>query len=209
MPRVRADDYEEKRNNILNVASTLFAEFGYTGTRMEEIAENCGVSKSMLYHYFKKKEDVLFAILQSHVTRLVKLVEAHLRDQSELGGEEFFRRFVQLWLEPSAVVRARHVVGMVEVRHLTAKQKVKQVKLEKVLLDLVGDVLVKLNSRVAPSERRVYSLLLIGMMNWVELWYKESGAVSPSELYRMVGRLFLDGMLNVNGSVGKPKATSN
>ena len=209
MPRVRADDYEEKRNNILNVASTLFAEFGYTGTRLEEIAENCGVSKSMLYHYFKKKEDVLFSILQSHVTRLVKLVEGHLRDQSESGDEEFFRRFVQLWLEPSAVVRARHVVGMVEVRHLTVKQKAKQVKLEKVLLDLVGDVLVKLNSRVAPSERRVYSLLLIGMMNWVELWYKESGTVSPAELYRMVGRLFLDGLLNVNGSVVKPKAASN
>jgi AcrR family transcriptional regulator len=206
MPRVRADDYEEKRINILNVASTLFAEFGYTGTRMEEIATSCGVSKSMLYHYFKKKEDVLFAILQSHVTRLVKLVEAHLRDNSSLGDEEFFRRFVQLWLEPSAVVRARHVVGMVEVRHLTAKQKSKQVKLEKVLLDLVGDVLVKLNGRVVPSERRVYSLLLIGMMNWVELWYKEAGSVSPAELYKMVGRLFLDGLLSVNGR--KPKAAS-
>lgn len=207
MPRVRADDYEAKRINILNVSSTLFAEFGYTGTRMEEVAESCGVSKSMLYHYFKKKEDVLFAILQSHVTRLVDLVEAHLRDNKGQGNEEFFRRFVQLWLEPSAMVRARHVVGMVEVRHLTAKQKVKQVKLEKVLLDLVGEVLGKLNSRLVSSERRVYSLLLIGMMNWVELWYKESGAVSPAELYKMVGRLVLDGLLNVNGD--KPKAGSS
>ncbi len=206
MARVRADDYEEKSNNILNVAATLFAEFGYTGTRMEQIAESCGVSKSMLYHYFKKKEDVLFAILQSHVTRLVKLVEAHLRDKSELGDEEFFRGFVQLWLEPSSVVRARHVVGMVEMRHLTAAQKNKQVKLEKVLLDLVGDVLVKLNGKVASNEKRVYSLLLIGMMNWVELWYKEAGAVSPAELYKMVGRLFLDGLFNINGT--KKKVTT-
>jgi Tetracyclin repressor-like, C-terminal domain len=59
---------------------------------------------------------------------------------------------------------------------------------------------------VVPSERRVYSLLLIGMMNWVELWYKEAGSVSPAELYKMVGRLFLDGLLSVNGR--KPKAAS-
>lgn len=206
MPRVRADDYEKKRINILNVASTLFAEFGYSGTRMEEIAEICGVSKSMLYHYFKKKEDVLFAILQIHVTRLVDLVQVHLRDNSELGQKEFFRRFVQLWLEPTSMVRSRHVVGMVEVRHLTAKQKAKQVKLEKVLLDLVGDVIGRLNVRLLSSERRIYSLLLIGMMNWVELWFKESGAVSPAELYKMVGRLVLDGLLNVDS--GKRKAVS-
>ena len=175
---------------------------------MEEVAESCGVSKSMLYHYFKKKEDVLFAILQSHVTRLAELVGGHLRDNSDLGHEEFFRRFVQLWLEPTAMVRARHVVGMVEVRHLTAKQKTKQVKLEKVLLDLVGEVLGKLNDRLIPSERRIYSLLLIGMMNWVELWFKESGAVSPAELYKMLGRLVMDGLLHVDGNK-KKKAVSN
>jgi len=208
MPRVRADDYEKKRINILNAASTLFAEFGYSGTRMEEVAESCGVSKSMLYHYFKKKEDVLFAILQSHVTRLAELVGGHLRDNSDLGHEEFFRRFVQLWLEPTAMVRARHVVGMVEVRHLTAKQKTKQVKLEKVLLDLVGEVLGKLNDRLLPAERRIYSLLLIGMLNWVELWFKESGAVSPAELYKMLGRLVMDGLLHVDGNK-KKKAVSN
>ena len=105
------------------------------------------------------------------------------------------------------MVRARHVVGMVEVRHLTAKQKTKQVKLEKVLLDLVGEVLGKLNDRLLPAERRIYSLLLIGMLNWVELWFKESGAVSPAELYKMAGRLVMDGLLHVDGN--KKKAVSN
>ncbi|MDD2919646.1 TetR/AcrR family transcriptional regulator [Rhodoferax sp.] len=207
MPRIRADDYLEKRDNILDLASALFADHGYMGTKMEQIAESCGVSKSMLYHYFKKKEDILFAILQSHVTRLIKLVEAQLRDEVNLSNEEFFRHFVQLWLEPSDEVRSRHVVGMVEVRHLTPRQKAKQVKLEKTLLDLVTNVLVKINGRVGPGERRIYSLLLIGMMNWVELWYKRAGSVSPAELYTMVGRLFLDGFLNVVGEKAKHSAT--
>lgn len=199
MSRIRAEDYEDKRNNILNIASTLFAEHGYMGAKMEQIAENCGVSKSMLYHYFKKKEDVLFAILQVHVARLIDLVESHLKAEGKLSTEEFFRKFVQLWLEPSAVVRARHVVGMVEMRHLTAAQKTKQIKLEKKLLELVGNVLERINNRVGPDDRRIYSLLLIGMMNWVELWYNQAGSISPDELYKMVGRLFLDGFISAKG----------
>ena len=84
---------------------------------------------------------------------------------------------------------------MVEMRYLTDKQKAKQIKLEKRLLDLVTEVLSKVNPNVAPVQRRMDSLLLIGMMNWVELWYKQSGKVSPAEFYKMVAQLFLNGYL--------------
>ena len=203
MPRSRADDFEDKRNNILNVAAALFAEHGYTGTKMEQIAEHCNVSKSMLYHYFEKKEDVLFDILQEHVRRLIRLVEAHIKANTGADNEEFFRGFVQVWLEPSSDVRARHVVAMVDMRYLTDKQKVKQIKLEKRLLDLASEVLTKLNPHVGPVERRAYCLLLIGMMNWIELWYKQSGRISPSELYKMIGHLFMQGFLDAPEKTAK------
>lgn len=196
MPRIRADDYDDKRSNILNAASNLFAEHGYTGTKMEQIAEQCNVSKSMLYHYFEKKEDVLFAILQEHVLRLIRLVEAHIRSGGTSDKEAFFRQFVQLWLEPSDEVRARHVVALVDMRYLTEAQKTKQKKLEKSLLDLVSDVLATVNGSVNPVERRIYSLLLVGMMNWIEIWYKESGLVSPADLYEMVSNLFMSGFVD-------------
>jgi AcrR family transcriptional regulator len=196
MPRIRADDYDDKRSNILNAASNLFAEHGYTGTKMEQIAEKCNVSKSMLYHYFVKKEDVLFAILQEHVLRLIKLVEIHIESGRTTNKEEFFRQFVQLWLKPSDEVRARHVVALVDMRYLTDVQKAKQKKLEKTLLDLVSNVLATVNGNVNPVERRVYSLLLVGMMNWIEIWYKESGLISPTDLYEMVSALFMSGFLD-------------
>lgn len=198
MPRIRADDYVQKKTNILNAAATLFAEHGYTGTKMEQIAEQCGVSKSMLYHYFEKKEDVLFAIMQEHVLRLIKLVEGHIKEKGDTDPDEFFRGFVQLWLEPSEGVRARHVVALVDMRYLTPKQKAKQVKLEKIMLDLVSKVLTRLNGNVDAAGSRVHSLLLIGMMNWIELWYKQSGSISPGELYKMVGRLFTSGFMNIH-----------
>jgi AcrR family transcriptional regulator len=75
MPRIRANDYDDKKSKILDAAARLFADQGYAGSRMEEIAKSCGVSKSMLYHYFKKKEDVLFDILQEHVSSLIEAIK--------------------------------------------------------------------------------------------------------------------------------------
>ena len=61
---------------------------------MDEIGTACGVSKSMLYHYFKKKEDVLADILQEHVSRLIESINAHV--DAGVNGDKFdyFRRFV-------------------------------------------------------------------------------------------------------------------
>ena len=79
MPRVQADDYDAKKSKILDAAASLFADRGYAGSRMDEIAKACGVSKSMLYHYFKKKEDVLADILQEHVSRLIESISSRFR----------------------------------------------------------------------------------------------------------------------------------
>ena len=47
------------RDRILNEALTLFAENGYDGTSVEEIAEKVGIKAPSLYNHFKGKEDIL------------------------------------------------------------------------------------------------------------------------------------------------------
>ncbi|CAN5420352.1 TetR/AcrR family transcriptional regulator [soil metagenome] len=207
MPRTRAGDYDDKRTQVLDVAAALFGEFGYTGTKMEQIAERCNVSKSMVYHYFKKKEDVLFDIQQEHVLGLISAVETYIKQNQAANPDDFFRGFVQVYLEPAPKVRARHVVAMVEMRYLTDKQKARQVKLERRFLTLVDSVLAKVNPEVEPVDRKVFCLLLVGMMNWIELWYKSSGKLSPAELYKMIGHLFLHGFLEVGAKAKRAPAT--
>src|SRR5664279_811352 len=63
MPRVRSDDYETKGNAILDCAAILFAREGYPSAKMQDIAVACGATKSMLYHYYPTKDDLLFAML--------------------------------------------------------------------------------------------------------------------------------------------------
>jgi AcrR family transcriptional regulator len=149
----------------------------------------------MLYHYFKKKEDVLAQMLQEHVSLLVESISAHVR--AGMNGDKFdyFRRFTEFYLNPSVTSRASHVVAMYEMRYLTPKQRKKQVKLERQLLELIETVLQEIKPGESRTDYRVSAFLLIGMLNWVDLWYDESGRISAANLYEKISRLFLNGFL--------------
>ena len=52
----------DKRKRILDAAIRVFAEHGYHGARVGDIAEDAGVAHGLLYHYFASKDDVLRTI---------------------------------------------------------------------------------------------------------------------------------------------------
>ena len=59
---------EEKRREIVDVASELFEKHGFERTSMSMISERLGGSKATLYGYFKSKEQLLAAVLLYDVT---------------------------------------------------------------------------------------------------------------------------------------------
>ncbi len=52
------------RERLLETATELFSEKGYAGTSVREIVDRAGVSKPVLYYYFKSKEGLFYAILE-------------------------------------------------------------------------------------------------------------------------------------------------
>ena len=58
----RSTTHREKRKLILDAAIRVFAEHGYHGARVGDIAEDAGVAHGLLYHYFASKDDVLRTI---------------------------------------------------------------------------------------------------------------------------------------------------
>jgi len=53
---------QETRQKLLNAARRIVRERGLAGTQVEEITQMCGVSKGTFYTYFKRKEDVIYAL---------------------------------------------------------------------------------------------------------------------------------------------------
>src|SRR3954451_24978961 len=66
----RHRDRERTRAEILEVATLEFAEHGYSGARVDEIAERTRTTKRMLYYYFESKEGLYTAVLERAYARI-------------------------------------------------------------------------------------------------------------------------------------------
>jgi AcrR family transcriptional regulator len=58
-------DAERTRAELLAVATEVFAESGYSGARVDEIAERTRTTKRMIYYYFGGKEQLYMAVLEN------------------------------------------------------------------------------------------------------------------------------------------------
>ena len=58
---------EDRRQQILGVAATLFAEQGFSGTRTREIADAAGVNEAIIFRHFPKKEELYWAVIENLV----------------------------------------------------------------------------------------------------------------------------------------------
>ena len=81
---------EERPQEITEAAFQAFAEKGYAATRVEEVAKRAGVSKGLLYLYFKTKEELFKAVIRGVVIRRVDALIAAV-ENTELSSEDFVR----------------------------------------------------------------------------------------------------------------------
>jgi AcrR family transcriptional regulator len=71
-------DAERTRAELLAVATEVFAESGYSGARVDEIAERTRTTKRMIYYYFGSKEQLYLAVLED-AYRGIREAEQKLR----------------------------------------------------------------------------------------------------------------------------------
>lgn len=62
-PNRRELQAQERRNQLIETALRLFAEKGMENTTIKDIAEAAGVAQGLLYHYYRSKDDLLWAIV--------------------------------------------------------------------------------------------------------------------------------------------------
>ena len=75
-------EHEKRKHEILEKAMDVFIDEGFENTTIQKIAKHCGISRPILYTYFKNKPDIFnYSIKQLLSTVEEKLVEA-LRGQS-------------------------------------------------------------------------------------------------------------------------------
>jgi AcrR family transcriptional regulator len=86
----------ERRTLIEERATELFAERGYSGTTLDEIAEAAGVTKPILYRHFASKKDLYLALLAEHRAEMPRFFD---KVPSEGPLRERFEAIVEGWIE--------------------------------------------------------------------------------------------------------------
>lgn len=75
-----------RREAILNAATRLFAEKGFTDTSIAELAAATGVAEGTIFYHFKSKEDLLLAILKQIKNTIVREVEHYRKHRPTMKG---------------------------------------------------------------------------------------------------------------------------
>lgn len=67
---------EERKNEILDVAERLFGTKGFDSTSTGDILNEIGIARGTLYYHFKSKEEILDAVINRMMKRLIEKAEA-------------------------------------------------------------------------------------------------------------------------------------
>jgi AcrR family transcriptional regulator len=89
----RQDVSDERKFQILNAAEQVFTKKGLDLARMDDIAEETGLSKGTLYLYFKSKEELIIAILDRIFQGAFEQLDA--RKDNELSAAEAISQFTE------------------------------------------------------------------------------------------------------------------
>ena len=204
MPRGRAPTYDAQREAILAGAARLFAERGYSDVSMAEVARACGISKPLLYHYVRDKDDLLVLICEGHVSRLVDLVRQTVADEPdpEARLKLMIRRFVEAYAE----ARHEHRVLTQDVKFLHGAGKLRVLSREREVVGAFADTIALLRPEEgAQSLHKPLTMLLFGMINWMFTWLKPEGELTYEAMAPVVTELFFGGLASVRSPVAAKK----
>jgi AcrR family transcriptional regulator len=194
MPRGKAPTFELQRAGILQEAARLFAERGFAGASMSELALACGISKPLLYHYYRDKEHLLADIVNGYVDGLIRIV-AEVRAR-RLEPEDEFRSLLDRFMQEYEHAQAQHRVLVQDVKFLAPAERRKVVAKERQVVDAFARAIAALNPRFTRRALHVpLAMILFGMINWTFTWLRPDGPLTYRDMGRIVSEIFLRGVM--------------
>jgi len=190
MARPQSPDYDKRREAILAAAAHLYARDGFQGASVADLAKACRTSKSLIYHYFPSKDDILYAAMAAHLDALVAAAEAATRSGSAEGKlRALTRAFMRLY----AGAQDSHKVLLNELDNLPPARRAEVVAKQRRIIGAVETLVRALRPDAGPLTLPL-TMLFFGMINWTHTWFRPGGAVDADRLADMAVELMLGGL---------------
>jgi AcrR family transcriptional regulator len=190
MARPQSPDYDKRRESIVRVAARLYARQGYNGASVADLAKACRSSKSLIYHYFPSKEDILYEVMADHLDALV----AAAREATQSGtAEEKLRGLTLAFMRLYVGAQDSHKVLLNELDNLPAKARSEVIGKQRRIIAAVEELICEIRPETGPLALPL-TMLFFGMINWTHTWFRPQGRVSAETLADMAVELMLNGV---------------
>ena len=93
--RASSKDLAGTRDLILKAAEEVFAEKGYTGARVAEIAKRAGMDKRLIFYYFRTKQGLYANILEDFFEKAEPVFDEFLRRRKDMAQKLDLARFLE------------------------------------------------------------------------------------------------------------------
>ena len=185
----------DRKEELLQKISDLFAKQGYEKTSIRDIAAHLGMTNAGLYYYFKNKQQMLIDIMNQGLDDALSRMRMELPQMK--SAEERIGWIVRAQIAFYAKNKSQTKASIHEIgTTLEAKQaKVmgkKQQEYVRFVRQAVEQIIQEHPYITISTEVATYSLL--GMLNWLVHWYDPEGKVSPDELASNITGIFLVGL---------------
>ncbi|TQN42809.1 TetR family transcriptional regulator [Blastococcus colisei] len=174
---------DERYAQIYETAARLFYEKGYSRTSLQDLANAVGLQKGSLYHYIDSKEDLLFGITEYAHNFFLQLLEGV--DEENLSPLAKLERMLRLHAEfaaahfhvTAAFYNDRSALSEERQERVVQTRDAYEARLRQLVRDgqAAGEVAADVDPRMA-----VFGVL--GMINWINQWYRPEGRMSPQEI---------------------------
>ncbi len=152
---------------------------------MADLASACEMSKSLLYHYYSSKEDLLYAVMLSHIDQLVGDINAVMRLDRLPRAK--LATLIHAFMDHYVGAADRQKVLLNELENLPSAQSTIIVSKQRMIIDSLQQLLVEIFDRnESGAEARVRTMLVFGMINWTHTWFDPNGPISADTLANMV-----------------------
>jgi AcrR family transcriptional regulator len=190
---------------LLEKAAELFAERGFSGTSLQDVADAMDLSRPALYHYVNSKEAILEALVsEASVSNAAFLSELRLR--SDLTPTACIEEAVRGMALRSARSPLQFRVLITSEAHLPADlaevhERAKREVLEHLTAILAGAVEA---GTIRPVDERLTAFAILGTVLWIPFWFKPEGRASAETVAEEFVRFVLDGLVRPDGRPVQP-----
>ncbi len=169
-----------RRAEILHAALRAFRERGYHATTLEDIADEIGVRKTALYHYFPDKEAILYECHKESLAEIERLTkEAKKLDSATEALEHVIREFVRVMIDTFEGSPLAFEVSALSEDHQDEVIAARD-RFERRLRKIIDEG--KKSGAFGSVDSKIAVFAILGAINWIARWYRPEGSLHAPEL---------------------------